>query len=529
MLSIPVLKGLIRSLEHKRGHADAIAIAGPDTEAPGDSQGASQLASLAAYLELDVLAVIEVPPGGKSAEITAAGRMGLTTNLAMPLVEEDGGTLAKLIVGAKPKGGRGKVFVTSQIFPRDGNWCDFLPLDSSLTFFFVPVRALPTVVNRSGAANDVFVLAADLAKAEPDHLLELKTCLAAGLVLLSSGSGQWAPHPEILRACEHFLRTQGYSLWLTDENGNALDLEGRTSDEANPRLVSALKQAIGALHRAAAAGAEAREITLGADRNLKAYAYPVVASNGSPGYMVLANTRPDERYPDLRREWLNLLGRFTSSIAHEIKNPLTGIAAGVQYLAKRLQPGMVEADTVDFILAEIARLNRIVDDLYKIARPPQLVLKSACVNDVVAKSLFCLSEEIVKKRLHLVQRVDKQMPAFQCDPERLQQVLINVIKNAIEASPEGGQIEVTTGFADSRLTVRVKDGGQGVPEADRSKIFEPFFSTKKGGTGLGLCISQAIIGEHGGKMSLDTPPEGGAVFVIDLPVEPGHGKNTDCR
>ena len=142
MLSIPVLKGLIRTLEHKKGPGGAIATVSPDPEAISDSRGVSELASLAAFLDLDVLAVIAVPSGGKSAEITAAGRAGLTTSLAMPLLDEDRGKLAKLIVGGKPEAGRAKVFVTNQIFPRDGDWCDFLPLDSSLTFFFVPVLIL---------------------------------------------------------------------------------------------------------------------------------------------------------------------------------------------------------------------------------------------------------------------------------------------------------------------------------------------------------------------------------------------------
>lgn len=528
MLSIPMLKGLIRSLEHKKGAGGAIATAGNDPEATSNSHGASELASLAARLDLDVLAVIMVPPGGKSAEITVAGRAGLTTSLAMPLLDEDRGMLARLILGGKPEAGRGKVFVTNQIFPRDGNWCDFLPLDSSLTFFFVPVRALPAVAERAVAVANMSVLAGDLAQAEPDCTLELKTYLAAALVALSTGPRGFPPHRDSVTPYEHFLKTQGYSLWFTDEQGNPVGSEETASGRPDARLASAVRQAVGALRRPSAMEAEPQEITLGVGGGLRAYAYPVQVSSEHFGYLVVAGARSERPCADPSGEWLRLLGRFTSGIAHEIKNPLTGIAAGVQYLAKRLQPGVVEADTVDFILAEIARLNRIVDDLYKIARPPQLVLKSTSVNDVVAKSLFCLSEEIVKKRLDLVQRAEKQIPTFQGDPERLQQVLINVIKNAIEASPEGGRIEITTGCAGDSLTVRVRDSGQGVPEADRAKVFEPFFSTKKGGTGLGLCISQAIVDEHGGKMWLETPPEGGAVFVIDLPVGQRHGKSTDC-
>jgi signal transduction histidine kinase len=107
-------------------------------------------------------------------------------------------------------------------------------------------------------------------------------------------------------------------------------------------------------------------------------------------------------------------------------------------------------------------------------------------------------------------------------------VVVNVIKNAIEATPEGGRIEVATSFGSGRLAVKVTDGGPGVPDEDRRRIFEPFFTTKKGGMGLGLCVSQAIVEEHGGSIRLETAPEGGAVFVIELPVERSHGEDTDC-
>lgn len=528
MLSIPVLKSLIRPFEHRKGHPAATAILHPDADTTSDCLDRSPAACLAAYLDLDVLAVIEVSCDRKSAEITAASRTGITTSLAMPSVE-DKGTLGKLVLAARPAGGRGKVFVTSEVFPRDGNWCDFLPLDSGAAFFFVPIETLPVGERRCGTASNLFILAADLGKAEPDCHLELKTYLAASLVLLSGEHCPSASLLEAVRPYERFLETQGYSLCVTDDRGNPISFSGRAFHDGGSRVLAATRDAVRTLQRGSPGEAEPTVIELGLAEDLRATAYPTVAPAGRPGYLVLLGARPGQQPSDLRKDWLKLLGRFTSSIAHEIKNPLTGIAAGVQYLAKRLQPGAAEAETVDFILAEITRLNRIVDDLYRIARPPELVLKSTCINDVVAKSIFCLSEEIVRKRLRLEQRIDKAIPAFQGDPERLQQVVINVMKNAIEASREGGQIEVSTGSSGGSLSVRVKDSGPGVPEAEKERIFEPFFSTKKGGTGLGLCISQAIVSEHGGKMWLEAPSEGGAVFVIDIPVERGHGENTDCR
>jgi signal transduction histidine kinase len=227
-----------------------------------------------------------------------------------------------------------------------------------------------------------------------------------------------------------------------------------------------------------------------------------------------------------RGEKLRLLSRFMSSVAHEIKNPLTGISAGVQYLAKKLQPGLAEDETVEFILTEINRLNRIVDDLYKIARPPELVIMPMNLNEVVGKSLLCLSELIVKKRLTVNQELSDGIPEFEADPDRLQQILINIIKNAIEATPDEGGLALETWKDESRAFIRITDSGPGIPDEAKEHLFEPFYSTKERGTGLGLCISQRIVDEHGGKIGVEKPKSGGTSFLIELPLRGKNGKDT---
>ncbi|MGD8629035.1 MAG: ATP-binding protein, partial [bacterium] len=227
-----------------------------------------------------------------------------------------------------------------------------------------------------------------------------------------------------------------------------------------------------------------------------------------------------------RGEKLRLLSRFMSSVAHEIKNPLTGISAGVQYLAKKLRPGLAEDETVEFILAEINRLNRIVDDLYKIARPPELVIMPINLNEVVGKSLLCLSELVAKKRLTVTQDLHEGIPEFDADPDRLQQILINIIKNAIEATPDQGDLFMETWTDELRAFVRISDSGPGIPDEAMEHLFEPFYSTKERGTGLGLCISQRIIDEHGGKIRVERPDRGGTSFVIELPLRGKNGKDT---
>ena len=523
-MPIPGIKDLIKSFEHRRPESSGATGLLAEPAAPGSDES-SFLARLAAYLRLDVLAAIEVAPGGKSAEVVAAGRSGLTCSLSLPSLEERG-PLATLVLAAKPQSGRAKVFVTSEIFPRDGSWCDLIPMDSSQAYFFVPMAALPAGEDRGGSrpgcqSNPAFVLGCQTGQADPDYMLEVRTYLAASLLGLTDQSLRASRLPKIADSLRHFLKARGFSYCLTNVAGDAAEADGPIFASPDRQILASVKRAVLLLEANSSSMSGPRKICLDHGPDLAGIAYRIESEAADREYLLVLS-RETESGPDLTGEWLKLLGRFTSSVAHEIKNPLTGIAAGVQYLAKRLQPGLAEADTVDFILAEIARLNRIVDDLYKIARPPQLVMAPTSINQVIARSLFSLGEEIVKKRLRLEQRLDRGVPAFEGDAERLEQVVVNVLKNAVEASPEGGRIEIVTSFEGGVVRIKIKDSGSGVPDPDREKIFEPFFSTKKGGTGLGLCISQAIVKEHGGRMWLESPLGGGAAFGIDLPVRSVH-------
>jgi signal transduction histidine kinase len=140
------------------------------------------------------------------------------------------------------------------------------------------------------------------------------------------------------------------------------------------------------------------------------------------------------------------------------------------------------------------------------------------MNEVVAKSLLSLSERILKKGLTVQQDLQSDLHQFEADADRLQQVIINIIKNAIEASPEKGEIRIETACGGSNIAVRITDSGPGILVEDRERIFEPFFSKKQDGTGLGLCISQRIVDQHGGSIYVEDVPQGGTTFVIELPI-----------
>ena len=239
-----------------------------------------------------------------------------------------------------------------------------------------------------------------------------------------------------------------------------------------------------------------------------------------------------------RLDRLAALGRFTSSVAHEIRNPLTGIAAGVQYLSRSLAAEGPQREHLTFILDEIRRLDRIVQDLFEITHPRGLQLRAAPLEQTVDRAVQCLAALIEERGIHLEREVSPRTPPVPHDADQIEQVLINLIKNAVEASPTGGTVRVAveprtpeprSGRGRARALpvpgaiVKVADQGPGVTPEDQKTIFEPFFTTKPGGTGLGLYISHDIVKRHGGSLTVRSEAGSGATFAMELPLEHNGG------
>ncbi len=519
MLSIPGIKGLIKTKDARKDHETWFAefFASEDRGSPDISP---YLLYLAKRLDISLLALIEVDPSGQSARIRAAGSDGLVSELTVPKLEGDG-PIAGLINRAGPVVGQARVFSKAEVFPEDGTWCDLIPMDSVVAYVFVPISSMPlaeTATEVKKHCSGRFVFAAEDPGTDGETVLPLKTMLSTGLIGFSLALKGRQRDRKVLGILRSLLREEGYSVGLADDSGRLVEKDGNGFDGIEADSMERLRQELASLDTEASGGmARANDLTIPEMEDLKIAAYPIMAPGTDPSHMVVVKKRDFASQIRNRRERLKLLSRFISSIAHEIKNPLTGIAAGVQYLAKKIQPGIKEDETVEFILSEINRLNRIVDDLYKAAKPPQLALMQVRLNDIVGRSLISMSEDVTRKRLTVSQGLDKAVPEFEADPDRLQQVLINIIKNAIEASPEGGHLRIETFVEDCRVGIRVTDQGAGISLEERESIFEPFYSTKDRGSGLGLCISQRIVDEHGGSIRVETPEGGGTSFVIELP------------
>jgi signal transduction histidine kinase len=524
MLSLPGIKGLIKNRDGRKQDDGLDPEFFKNRTADLKADMTSYVLYLARGLCLDVLALIETD-GGKAARITAAGKLGLTCELTIPTLD-DAGPLSQLLGEAEVSGGVGKIFARDEVFPCEATWCDFIPLDSSVAYFFVPLARIPAAgtsalpVERSNVNS--FVLAASTGP-DNDLGLAIKATAAAGMIDLSRTGCRLIETSQTADAFRNLVKRAGYSLCVVNREGTITERSGTVFSEMKPDTLERLRKAVAELQGRRRKSSRAPHVlTLDESDRFEALVYPIKVPGTPDSFVVVL--RPTEAESQrgtgcgARTEQLRLLSRFMSSIAHEIKNPLTGIAAGVQYLAKRLQPGATEDDTVGFVLVEINRLNRIVDDLYRIAKPPDLMLATTSINDVVARSLLSLSERILKKGLSVRQDFQNDIPEFEADADRLQQVLINIIKNAVEASAERAEIHIETAREGSNVVVRITDGGPGIPVEVRERVFEPFYSNKQDGTGLGLCISQRIVDQHGGTIYIEDGPEGGTTFIIQLPV-----------
>ena len=219
-----------------------------------------------------------------------------------------------------------------------------------------------------------------------------------------------------------------------------------------------------------------------------------------------------------RLDHLAALGRFAAGIAHEIRNPLAGIEAGVQYIARRFSIDAPEQDDIRFVTSEVRRLNRIVSDLLDYTRPRPLDPTALDAAKLAQRVCHSLEPQSRTRQVDLSVEGSPQARLW-ADPERLEQVMLNLVKNAIEASPPGSS--VLLGWEqrpDGGICFSVLDRGPGMSEEERARAFEPFFTTKGNGTGLGLYLSHAIVQQHGGRLSLGPRSGGGTAARLELPI-----------
>lgn len=218
-----------------------------------------------------------------------------------------------------------------------------------------------------------------------------------------------------------------------------------------------------------------------------------------------------------RAERLAALGQIVAEITHEIRNPLVIIGSYAQQLARAPQEEKARGK-LKTIAEEVRRLEKLLSGINEYYLPRKLKLERLDLNTLVREVCSLASEESRPKDIQVTCRVDGQPSWVEGDRDRLKQVLLNVVRNGIEAMGNGGSLSIQCTRSD-RAEIEIADEGPGIPQDQRARIFTPFFSTKSGGTGLGLAISKRIMEEHpGGALELAGGREKGAVFRIVLPL-----------
>jgi signal transduction histidine kinase len=235
-----------------------------------------------------------------------------------------------------------------------------------------------------------------------------------------------------------------------------------------------------------------------------------------------------------RSDRLASLGTLSAGMAHEIKNPLVSIKTFAQLLPERYQDSDFRETFSNLIGHEIARIDSLVNQLLRFARPAKPVLKPMHVHEVLEKSLLLVGHRLYQKDIKLTRSWEANVDTIRADADQLEQVFLNFFLNAMDAMKTTGELNVrteirgdedwvsaltqTNGKAHEILRITIRDTGEGIRAEDIPHVFDPFFTTKDYGTGLGLSVVHGIIQEHGGQIEVESELKKGTAFHILLPL-----------
>ncbi len=217
-------------------------------------------------------------------------------------------------------------------------------------------------------------------------------------------------------------------------------------------------------------------------------------------------------------ENLAAMGRAVSCIAHDMKTPLIAIGGLVRRVRRKVEEPNL-AEKLDIASDQVRRLELLAGDMLAFAKPLQLEYNRGIVSGFVKEIAALAAEKAARHKVRIHAEVQQEMPLLEYDPLRLQQAVLNLVNNALEASPPGGLVILRCSCQRKGVVIEIIDQGEGIPREQQLDIFTPFFTTKKEGTGLGLPIVKKVIEAHGGTVWLERKSDHGAIFRIFLPLK----------
>lgn len=221
-----------------------------------------------------------------------------------------------------------------------------------------------------------------------------------------------------------------------------------------------------------------------------------------------------------RASQLATVGELASGIAHEIKNPVVGVSSGLDLVRRRVGPDPMLTPILDEMTRQLARIQQALQELLTYARPATPSFAPVSGSHVVERAIRLVQPRAQQAGVRFIVRTDPELPHLRADEEMLHQAVVNLLMNAIEATPTGGRITVVTRRAGEQFELEIADTGRGIAAANLEQVFKPFFTTRHTGTGLGLSITRDIVQRHGGTVSLESTEGLGTTVTVHLPFNP---------
>lgn len=224
----------------------------------------------------------------------------------------------------------------------------------------------------------------------------------------------------------------------------------------------------------------------------------------------------------LQSEKLAAMGRLTSQIAHELNNPIYGIMNTLELLKTEIPPESKRRRILELSLSETQRLAEMLRNMLSFSKPEEEQRRPVNLNELIEGILLIVDKQMQEANIKIKTYFDPKIPEIMASTNQMRQVMLNMIKNAKEAMPKGGTLMIATGREKDRVLIHIRDTGIGIPEENKSKIFEAFFTTKQKvkGVGLGLSVCYGIVKDHGGEIKVESEEGKGTTFTISLPITP---------